>query len=250
MVKTAIPLPPGLKEEILSRYDGSTAIIDELVEKYQVARFRVTRTANKLGLKSKAPQRWSEEDIHFLEDNWGSGASYCAKKLKRTETAVKLKAKRLQLGGMIRYSGALTGREVGELLNIDSHSVARWITEGKLKSKTPTQKRQMYLIELDDLKTFLEKHQNLWNSKKMKESLWITEPAWLVEKRKKDANRARKEFAKWTPAEDKQLLALFKSGAYTQKQMAERLGRSRGSVAHRLKRLDVWGTGEFIGGKW
>lgn len=245
-----VHLPDGLEQEIMERYDGSTSIIDELMKKYNITeRHHITHTAKRLGKNTKSPKSWKEGDLLFLQDNWHKGREYCAKKLNRTVVAVQLKAKRLGLGGVVRASGCFTAREVAEIMGIDSHCITRWKDDGLLKGKTAKINSLVHAIELKDLLKFLEEHQELWNSQKMTCSLWITEPEWMIEKRKRDSKRAKREAAKWTKEEDKRLISLFKSGAYTHREIGELLGRSSRAIQRRASRLDIWGTGEYIGNK-
>lgn len=50
----------------------------------------------------------------------------------------------------------------------------------------------------------------------------------------------------WTPEEDERLRRMFRSGRYTYGEMAERLGRSRAAVGHRLARIVIWNAEEAV----
>lgn len=50
----------------------------------------------------------------------------------------------------------------------------------------------------------------------------------------------------WTPEEDERLRRMFRSGRYTYGEMAERLGRSRAAVGHRLARIVIWDAEEAV----
>ncbi|RAK21119.1 helix-turn-helix protein [Anoxybacillus vitaminiphilus] len=189
---------------------------------------------------------WTEEEKEFLANNWHKGREYCAKKLNRTVTAVNVKAKRMGLGGCIKNSHFLTAQNVADLLGVDIKRVLNWVQKGLLRFSLAKAKRKIYLIELEELERFLKENLDLWDSRKMKGSLWINDPDWLVQKRKSDRSRPANEGKKWTPEEDKKAISLFKTGDYTYAQIGELLGRSGNSVERRISRLDVWGTGEFI----
>lgn len=244
-------LTSELIDEIKKIYDSSSETIDYLEKKYNVPRYTIINTANKLGLNKKKSKKWTDEELEFIYEKWHKGPKYVSKKLNRTETGVKLKAKRLGLGGCVTGSHKFTATFVAKIIDIDHHVITKWMKQGLLKySKAPVN-RITYLIDLKDLINFLKNNQELWDSRKLqKELLWIETPEWLKEKMKRDQFLAKKSFQKWTKEEDTLAIALFKTGDYTYREIGEKLGRSHYAVKRRLRRLDVWGTGEYIGDKY
>ncbi len=75
-----------------------------------------------------------------------------------------------------------------------------------------------------------------------------SEPNWLKDKRKTDHLDKPKGLVKWTPSEDAKLVKLYREGLKI-KDIADALGRPYSGVEHRISRLDVWGTGAYIGNK-
>lgn len=67
------------------------------------------------------------------------------------------------------------------------------------------------------------------------------EPEWLRKKRELD--QARYLVRRWTPEEDEMLKQLFTRTQLTHKEIARLLGKTENAVAHRLARIDVWGSG-------
>ncbi|WP_025693249.1 SAM domain-containing protein [Paenibacillus zanthoxyli] len=245
-----------LMAAIKERYTGDSDVITSLMNEFNVPRHIVTRYAKIAGLARKKEPDWSEKEVQYLIQNWSEkGLSYCAKRLKRTEIAVKLKAKRLGLGGIVKGSEYLSGQSVANILGIDIHSVLRWMDNGLLKYKNAPfsnrtdGRRTITMITLEDLEQFLRDNFELWDSRKLKGSLWIQEPEWMTSKRATDRLRPRAEGRKWTREEDRRAIAMFKAGGYTYQKIGGVLGRSGDSVERRLSRLDVWGTGEYIGAR-
>ncbi|WP_080833254.1 sigma-70 family RNA polymerase sigma factor [Cohnella massiliensis] len=247
----------ALIEAIKARYTGNPTITNQLMAEFQVPRYVITNYAKKCGVARKKEPNWTEKETQFLIQHWSEkGLVYCAKRLKRTTVAVKLKAKRLGLGGIVKNSQFLTGQNVANLMGIDIHSVLRWLDKGYLKYKSAPfpsrsdRNRTTTMISLEDLEVFLKSYPNLWDSRKMVGSLWLQDPDWLVAKKAADRARPPAEGRKWTRDEDKRLIALFKLGTMTYQQIGEILGRSSEAVQRRLSRLDVWGTGKFVGARY
>lgn len=191
---------------------------------------------------------WTEEEINYLQEAWGTvSIRTIAKNIKRTETAVTLKAKRLGLGSP--YTNEyLSANQVSKLMGIDRHAVIdNWIRKRGLKARKRAMKEfEMWLIDLEDLTEWLENNQDKWDSRKLDIYGLGEEPGWLQEKRKLDMKIPARRFQKWTRQEDMRAMGYFKSGM-SYKKIGEKLGRSSDAVERRLSRLDVWGTGEFVG---
>ena len=243
MGKNIKRLTPELIQAIIERYDGTTDVIDELVEQFNVPRYTVTRYASVNGLAKRIGSNWSQEEIDFLQANVSRGSAYISRKLKKSPSAVRLKLNRL--GSSFRDSHLLTANYVSKILNIDVHSVCKWIETGLLKFTT-IKGQKTYRIDLKDLEKFLKGNLDLWDSRKIKTSLWINEPEWFKEKKRKDLQRPSREGHKWTKEEDKRAISLFKTGLYTYKQIGTFIGRSSDGVEKRLNRLDIWGTGKYL----
>jgi len=96
---------------------------------------------------------------------------------------------------------------------------------------------------------WLKNNQDKWNSTRLDEYGLGVEPQWLKEKRKTDIDIPKRKFYKWTKQEDQKLILYYKQGKLTYKQIGEKLNRSESAVDHRLSKLDIWGTGEYIGKK-
>lgn len=208
-----------------------------------------------LGLTGKDGCRkkdWSKEELDYIREVWGEKTiPDIAKKLGRSINAVKIKSQRMGYTGQKWYGGMMSARKVSELLGVDVHAVCDyWIPKCGLKAKSKrlgeTQKTTT-IIMFEDLLEWLEHHQDLWDSRRVEQYGLGMEYDWLVAKRKADAQKPARKAQKWTQEEDQRLIAMFKRGGMTNAEMGEVLGRPASGVEHRLLRLDVWGTGKYIG---
>lgn len=182
--------------------------------------------------------RWTKEEINYLEDSWGTvTVKYLATKLNRTETAIRLKAERLQLSSCYTAAGDLSANEVSKILGVDIHAVTDcWMPHGLKATKKALIERESWFINLDDLMKWLKNNQDRWDSRRVELFALGTEPEWLKEKRKKDQSIPIKRFQKWTKEEDNFLVTYIKMGK-TKKEIAKLLKRSVYAVKRRTSRL-------------
>ncbi len=209
----------------------------------------------KLGLCERKGYRgkdWSKKELEYIREVWGERTiPEIAKKLGRSVNAVKIKAQRLGYIGQKWYGEMMSAQKVSELLGVDVHAVTDyWIPKCGLKAKNKrlgVTKKTTTIIMFEDLLEWLQTHLGLWDSRRVEFLALGMEYDWLVEKRNSDAKLPARKAQKWTPEEDARLIYLFKRGNMTYEQIGVELRRSRSAVEHRLYRLDVWGTGRYIG---
>jgi len=226
---------PEFKQYMLDHYDGTTKTIDRIQKKFNMPRYVITGAAKRLHIAKKGNRNiWSEFDLDFLKEQWGNKtAQAIGKNLKRTQIAILAMASKLDLGGRkINYSLAETGR----LLGITAKTVKRWGNKGLKITRAKTDEK-IYSIKLEDLEEFLKSYKGYWDSRKMKYSLWITEPDWFKQRKKKDQLRPKKHFYKWDDIQDQKLLNLFSKGA-DYKEIAKILSRSECAVRQHLRLID------------
>lgn len=209
----------------------------------------------KLGLchrQSFKGKDWSQEELDYIREVWGEKTvPEIAKKLGRSINAVKVKTYRMGYTGQKWYGEMMSARKVSELLGVDVHAVTDyWIPKCGLKAKAKqlgVTKKTTTIIMFEDLLKWLEQHQDLWDSRRVELYGLGMEYDWLVAKRKADALKPARKAKKWTPEEDQRLIVMFRRGGMTNAEMGAALGRPASGVEHRLLRLDVWGTGRYIG---
>jgi hypothetical protein len=205
------------------------------------------------GIRSFTARDWTKEEIEQLQDLWGPKTiPQIAKIMGRTNNAIKVKSSRLGLGAYKDSSEYLSAQQVSSLLGVDSHTVTNyWIPKCGLKCRKIALlgKKKFKYIRMDNLLRWLEHNQDKWDSRRVELYALGVEPEWLKAKRKADMKLPARKAQKWTREEDKRLIFLFKTGNYTIAQIAEQMGRTLPGIEHRLSRLDVWGTGGYIGDK-
>lgn len=114
---------------------------------------------------------WTREQVETLREFWGSRTySYIANKTGHTETAVRLKAKRMGLGPVKDASEYMCAREVARMMGIDVHTVTDyWIKKLGLRCRRIKGKNRTLwiLIRHNDLMEFLREHEELWDSRRI-----------------------------------------------------------------------------------
>jgi DNA-binding CsgD family transcriptional regulator len=196
-------------------------------------------------------RNWTREELDYIREVWGEKTvPEIAAKLGRSINAVKVKTVRLGYTGQKWCGEMMSARKVSELLGVDVHTVTDfWIPKCNLKAKAKrlgVSKRTTTIIMFEDLLSWLQEHQDLWDSRRVPEYALGVEYKWLRAKRENDKQLPARRLQKWTSYEDQQLIIMFKRGDRTQAQIAKELNRSLASVNHRLARLDVWGDGRHI----
>jgi hypothetical protein len=119
---------------------------------------------------------WSAEDRDYLEANYHRSAlKALAKRLGRSPTAIKLKAKRL---GLRKYDEGYTASSLAEALGVDPHWVLSRIRSGKLRAaprrteRKPEQGGDSWLITDEAVLELLRKHPYDIDLRKV-DSLWF-----------------------------------------------------------------------------
>lgn len=188
-------------------------------------------------------RRWTKEEDDFLKERVGNlSFSAIANRLDRTVDAIEVRVRRLGIDNTKLESGKLTANELARALNVDNHTVYRWINEHRLKAvrRVTRQSTKFNLISVDDFWKWAKKNKEKINFYKIAPLSLLPEPDWVEEERKKDYHSIpKRQAAKWTEYEDKRLLEMTKGG-YTQKEIGKALGRSENSVQRRLSRLREW----------
>lgn len=128
----------------------------------KVPRWVVNRRAAVLGLSRPKERPWSADDEAYLEANLHHvSVKAFASKFGRSQTAVKLKAKRL---GLRKYGEGYTACSLAEALGVDPHWVLARIRSGTLRAshrhtdRTPEQGGDSWLITDEALIEFLREH--------------------------------------------------------------------------------------------
>lgn len=141
------------------------------------------------GLKIQTSNKrfWTSEEETLVSDLWGTEPiEKIAKKLNRTVSSVRNKASQLGLGSQIKnnYDG-LKISTIAELLNTGIETISiNWVALGlKIKNRSITESTSYFYVEINDLLEFLEKNQNIWDSRVLEKNILGKEPDWLKQKR-------------------------------------------------------------------
>lgn len=135
-------------------------------------------------------RKWTNEEEELLTNLWGNKSiEYISEKLNRTESAIINRVYVLGLGSQIanNYDG-LTITDIANMFSINRMVIlTSWVNLGL---KINLRKRSNYstyaFVTIDNLYEFLEKNQNIWDSRVLEKNILGKEPEWLLEKRKKD----------------------------------------------------------------
>ena len=128
----------------------------------KVPKWALNRRARDLGLSRVKESPWSPADVAYLETNYHRMATkQIAKRLGRTVTAVKLKAKRL---GYRKNGVGYNLHSLSQALGVDPHWVRDRIRAGLIAARTRATERTIqqggdsYLITDQEVLSFLRKH--------------------------------------------------------------------------------------------
>lgn len=133
--------------------------------------------------------KWSESEIHCFINDWKDDIltmNMLMTKYSRSKKALLSQAFRLGLKPRVFYTKYLTVSDICDEMSVSKSTVYRWIKTG-LKTRRCASESQKYLIHADDLLAYLEENQSKFDASKISKYLFITEPDWLIDKRKHDA---------------------------------------------------------------
>ena len=155
----------------------------------------ITIKINRRGLKAQGNDKrfWTSEEEEILSDLWGTvSVDKIAEKLDRTVSSIKNKVFQLGLGSQMEnnYDG-ISITQVAELFNVNDQTVSiYWISLGlKTTTRNISKTRKYRYVTINDLYDFLEKNQNIWDSRYLEKNILGKEPDWMIEKRKSDREK-------------------------------------------------------------
>ncbi|MCM1039834.1 MAG: hypothetical protein NC434_10970 [Ruminococcus sp.] len=133
---------------------------------------------------------WTSEQIDKLCDLWGTKSYKSISRIVgHTETATRLKAKRIGLGEFKNASDYICAREISRIMGVDVHTITDyWIKKLGLPCKRiEGSGRTLYvMVRHDELVTFLKNNQSIFDSRRIKPYGLGCEPEWLHQKRLRD----------------------------------------------------------------
>lgn len=190
-------------------------------------------------------KRWTQKEIEYLQENLGNkNIKYIAKELNRTETAILVKATKMQIGGPTIKTDYLLPNIAAKMINVDFKTIIYWIEHKELKyiEKKIRGKKPRILIEYETFIKFLQDNPKLWDSRKVEPYSLGFETEWLINKRETDRKKPRNSQKKWTKFDEIEAKRMKKEGKPIQ-EIADKLNRSYPSVKRKL--YDLRKGGEF-----
>lgn len=163
---------------LMAKYDGSSAVIDELEQQLNKPRWIIKKWASQLGLARQKEPFWTEEDEAYLERNLHrKSIADIAKHLGRTKTAVKLKAKRLGVNKTLQEGYTMRGLCLG--LGCDHHKVEKWLERGWIKGRRRKTERaevqgDVWLFTDKNIRDFVISHPNEIDHRRI-DWLWMVD---------------------------------------------------------------------------
>lgn len=202
--------------------------------------------AKRQELRCSAKKAWSPEEEEYLAESWGSTSlPGLAKRLGRTVMAVRLRATRMGLGGVLAAGDYVTLNQL--LLAVSGgaetygYKMKSWVENRGLPVHTKrVDKNTWRVVYLKEFWTWAEKNRSFIDFSKMEPLALGEEPKWVADQRRKDFRACalqRKE--PWTSAEDSRLIMLLKQQKYGYAELSKMLCRSAGAIQHRCVDLGL-----------
>lgn len=211
---------------------------NQIAKKLNVAQSTVSVNCSKYGFTKK--YYWSDEEILFLEENWGKKSMKCiAKNLNKSVHAVNVKAKRLKLGGINTASEYITASELARAIGYADRTVIRWIKQkGLIGAKRKLSARPFWRIDLRDFWKWAFDNKDLIDWRKIKENSLGLEPKWVKDVRKASYKYPDNWGTRWNKEQDK-LLTMYWNAGKTANEIAELMNRTPTGAKKRAGRLGL-----------
>ena len=191
-------------------------------------------------------RNWTKAEEQLLAEEWGMySADTIARHLGRSRNAIVVRVARLGLGGHLRNSTLISFNVLIKTLGLKGgyERTLRKFTEAGLPVHMQRVKDHSFrMVDIDEFWEFAEKNRHLIDFSRLEENALGAEPGWVKEKRSEDFKRryaVKPHNAKWSEAEDKELLRLLRAYRYTYPEIADRLRRSEGAVQRRVNDLGI-----------
>lgn len=199
---------------------------------------------NKYNLITKKRRDYTKEELMYLEEKWGAkSVKSIARKLNRSEWAVRMKAYKMGLGDPKLSIDGITINQLSKAIGVFYHSIMRtWVEQYgfPVKNKVLINESIAYVTQ-NDFWEWAKRNKNSIDFSRIEENILGKEPQWAKEKRRVDvlANNKSRNKKPWTNTEIEKLTSLLKTYKYTYGDIAERLGRSQPAVKRKIYNLKI-----------
>ena len=184
-------------------------------------------------------RQWTQQEYDYLQDNWGqTSIPTLCKHLNRSETAIKIKAQRLNLGSFLNGGEYISFNQCLIALGINSGGYKKisWIENRGFPIRYKTVNRNKFkVVYLSDFWEWAEKNKSLLDFYNFEYLSLGQEPSWVNEKRKIDFEKHQSiSVKKWTKADDEKLLFLLRQHKYGYSEISIQLHRTCGAIQRRI----------------
>lgn len=227
------------KELLYELYYNQGKTHKEIAQHLKVTISMVSRYFVKYGFVSRGA--WTKEEIKFIEEKYGVlSFEAIGKRLGRSKEAIRVKAKRLDLGGIFNASEYLTAKELARALNVDSKTIIRWIEKHGLKGnlKKIGLKGYFWRIKPNNFWKWAKDHQDMIRWSKVEFNILGKEPKWVKAARQNDMVKPKRQATNWTSVEDSYLRMYWDVGK-TAKEIAEILNRTIPGIRKRARKIGL-----------
>jgi len=199
---------------------------------------------NKHNLITKKRRDYTKEELIYLEEKWGAkSVKAIARKLNRSEWAVRMKAYKMGLGDPKLSIDGITINQLSKAIGVHYQSIMRnWVEQYgfPVKNKILINESIAYATQ-NDFWEWAKDNKNLIDFSRIEENILGKEPQWAKEKRRIDilANNKSRNKRPWTDSEIEKLISLLKTYNFTYADIAERLGRSQSAVKRKIYDLKI-----------
>lgn len=189
-------------------------------------------------------RNWTREEYNLLAEWWGQySIPTIAKRMNRSEDAIRIKASRMGLGAHVAASDLISFNVLIQELGISKNGSSYSFTHKKLTAlglpihTHRVQSNSFRMVNIEEFWEFAEKNRHLFDFSRLEENVLGAEPAWVKVKRTEDFKRTfmvKPHNTHWTEADDRELLRLLRQYKYTYPEIAARLNRSEGGIQRRI----------------
>lgn len=230
------------EDNILIEFAKKGVKLSKIADKLDRTENAVRLRCKRLGIQIMAKGRhWTKEEEEQFKEEWCSedvSHDTLVRRHNRTWHALQEKAFSMGLGSRPQNTSYVTVMDICQEMNVSSDRVYAWIKLG-LNVHKSNDKRTKYLIDTDELLVFLEHNQHLFDASEVSQFLFIQEPEWLKNKRRKDGSiDISNKGTEWSFQDDKILVSLYEKG-YSVEKLAQIFKRSEIAIITHLNILGV-----------
>lgn len=229
--------------QCLMKYVSSNKSLKYMSKQLNRSEDAIRLHMRRLGLQStQKGRRWTSEDERLFARDWVDeeiSNALLMRRYNRTWKALQMKAMKLHLGPRSYDTSYISVQEISSELCVTDDKVYHWIDIG-LKTHKGINKKQKYLVDVDDLLSFLEHHQDAFDASKINMSMFYTKPSWLIAKRTADFQRYNNNAGlEWTNSQDKELVYFYTKHHWSLEKLAKHFGRTATAIRTRLYTLCI-----------